>query len=142
MLHMIHVSIITRPFKLIKDLQYINGSLPMEGAGKESFLPSSYVSKPLCIIEVNYNKHSQPSKSLSLVILSFKSFIIALHLAKTSFLHGNPSCYVTIVDLFTPITNNMVNFSPFYINIYLFFRHTLINKFSICLNKFLSRHLF
>ena len=63
MLHVIHASAVTRPFRLIKDLQHINRSSPAEGAGKGSFLPLSRVNGPLCVIHVNYNKHFQPSKS-------------------------------------------------------------------------------
>ena len=65
----------------------------MGGAGKGSFFPSSHVNGPLCIIQVNCNTHLQPSKSLPLVTLPFRSSIVALHLAKPSFLHGDPPCY-------------------------------------------------
>ena len=87
-LYITHAFIITRPFKLVRDLQHINRSSPAEGAGKESFFPLSHANGPLCVIQVNYNKHFQPSKSLPFVTLPFRSSIVALHLAKPSFLHG------------------------------------------------------
>ena len=55
MLYVIYISIVTRPFRLVRDLQHTNRSSPAEGAGKGSSLPLSHVDGPLCIIHVNCN---------------------------------------------------------------------------------------
>ena len=62
MLHVTHASTVTRPFKLVRDLQHTNRSSPAEGAGKGSFLLSffllSHADGPLCVIHVNCNSSS------------------------------------------------------------------------------------